>query len=127
MPGAVILIIVLLGFPIIFGLSMAGLAALLGRTLRQLCGPYELSTLGFNHHDAYGPVGTSYRDCSSCAGLLAKLVVVVKPFFGFSPKPTGIDHFFQKGCGPVLRVLKVVRQNIHDRKQHIKPNEIREG
>ncbi|MDP5113867.1 MAG: hypothetical protein NWP39_00085 [Ilumatobacteraceae bacterium] len=33
MPGAVILIIVLLGFPIIFGLSMVGLAALLGHLL----------------------------------------------------------------------------------------------
>ena len=33
MPGAVILMIVLLGFPIICGLSMAGLAALLGHLL----------------------------------------------------------------------------------------------
>ena len=33
MPGAVILMIVLLGFPNIFGLSMAGLAALLGHLL----------------------------------------------------------------------------------------------
>ncbi|MDP4706147.1 MAG: hypothetical protein NWR75_06360 [Ilumatobacteraceae bacterium] len=33
MPGAVILIIVLLGFPIVVGLSMAGIAALLGHLL----------------------------------------------------------------------------------------------
>jgi hypothetical protein len=33
MAGAIILVIALLGFPIVFGLSMAGLAALLGQTL----------------------------------------------------------------------------------------------
>ena len=33
MPGAVILILILLGFPIVVGLSMAGLAALLGHLL----------------------------------------------------------------------------------------------
>ena len=33
MPGAVILIIVLLVFPIVVGLSMAGIAALLGHLL----------------------------------------------------------------------------------------------
>ena len=33
MPGAVILMIILLGFPIVVGLSMAGIAALLGHLL----------------------------------------------------------------------------------------------
>ena len=33
MPGAVILMIILLGFPIVVGLSMAGIAALLGHVL----------------------------------------------------------------------------------------------
>jgi hypothetical protein len=33
MPGAVILMLVLLGFPVIFGLSMAGVAALFGHVL----------------------------------------------------------------------------------------------
>lgn len=33
MPGAVILILILLGFPVVVGLSMAGLAALLGHLL----------------------------------------------------------------------------------------------
>ena len=33
MPGAVVLILILLGFPVVVGLSMAGLAALLGHLL----------------------------------------------------------------------------------------------
>ena len=33
MPGAVILILILVGFPVVVGLSMAGLAALLGHLL----------------------------------------------------------------------------------------------
>jgi hypothetical protein len=33
MPGAVILMLILLGFPIVVGLSMAGIAALLGHLL----------------------------------------------------------------------------------------------
>lgn len=33
MPGAVILMLVLLGFPVVVGLSMAGIAALLGHLL----------------------------------------------------------------------------------------------
>ena len=33
MAGAIILVIALLGFPIVVGMSMAGLAALIGQTL----------------------------------------------------------------------------------------------
>lgn len=33
MPGAVILMLILLGFPVVVGLSMAGIAALLGHLL----------------------------------------------------------------------------------------------
>lgn len=33
MAGAIILVIALLGFPIVFGMSMAALAALMGQTL----------------------------------------------------------------------------------------------
>src|SRR5438046_1753774 len=50
--------------------------------------------------------------------------ISVKPAPGLAAQPSGADHFFEQGAGPVLGVVEPLVEDLHDIQANVQANKI---